>query len=181
MLQNYHMCQVCSLIFEFHAFAHHSLFRILDLILFSIGSRRRQSQNICESINYGQSEKNQNFFSCHTSVKSVSIRAKFCDKRQSSANTPFVKFVSYRHRLQHSSRAHACGAKLLRSWVRFPPGAELFSSSILSNVSFHRSLKEVYLNCFSYLKNNNVQLFSLGRNRLKRHSLGSLKKFMSYF
>ena len=25
----------------------------------------------------------------------------------------------------HSSRAHACGAKLLRSWVRFPPGATL--------------------------------------------------------
>ena len=30
--------------------------------------------------------------------------------------------------LLHIGRAHACRAKLLRSWVRIPPGAGLFSS-----------------------------------------------------
>ena len=29
-------------------------------------------------------------------------------------------------RLQHSGRVHACRAKLLRSWVRIPPGVGLF-------------------------------------------------------
>ena len=41
----------------------------------------------------------------------------------------FLKPIFYRigQRLWYSSRAHSCGAKLLRSWVRNPPGAGLFS------------------------------------------------------
>ena len=40
-----------------------------------------------------------------------------------------------------SGRAHACGAKLSRSWVLFPPGARLFSSLSIPQ-SLIRSLKK---------------------------------------
>ena len=50
--------------------------------------------------------------------------------------------------LLRSGRAHACGAKLLRLWVWFQPGAGLCSTSILSNVCLHRSLKEAQHCCF---------------------------------
>ena len=39
-----------------------------------------------------------------------------------------------------------------RSWVQFPPGAGLFSQSILSNVSLYRSLEKGQHYCFSYFK-----------------------------
>ena len=54
-------------------------------------------------------------------------------------------------------------------WVRFPPGAGLFSSSILSNVSLNRSLKEVQHYCFAN-KKMNVKQCSSRRNKLNKHS-----------
>ena len=37
-------------------------------------------------------------------------------------------------RLEHSGRAQACGAKLLRLWVKFPPGAGLLFFSFYPSV-----------------------------------------------
>ena len=38
----------------------------------------------------------------------------------------FLKKLNREQRLQHSGRAHVCGEKLLRSWVRIRSGAGLF-------------------------------------------------------
>ena len=40
----------------------------------------------------------------------------------------YIFLKKTRQRLQPSCRAQTCGAELLKSWVRLPPGAGLFSS-----------------------------------------------------
>ena len=61
-----------------------------------------------------------------------------------------------------NGRAHAYGAKLLRSWVWFPPGASLFSS--LSIPQFW-VLNQVPLRWASLL----ISSCSLGRNKRNKH------------
>ena len=53
-----------------------------------------------------------------------------------------------------------------RLCVRYPLGAGLFSPSILGNVSLNRPLKEEQHYCFSYLKEMNAKLCSLGQKSL---------------
>ena len=55
--------------------------------------------------------------------------------------TTLLIFVQW---LEHSCRAHACGAKLLKLWVPYPRVLDFFSYlSILSSLSLSRALKEV--------------------------------------
>ena len=76
--------------------------------------------------------------------------------------TQLSRFVlDWRQRLLHSSRAHAWGTKLLRLWVRFPPGAGLFLLFLSpSSASLNRSLKEVqhYLISFTTIDDKRCSL-----------------------
>ena len=93
--------------------------------------------------------------------------------------TQLSRFVlDWRQRLLHSSRAHAWGTKLLRLWVRFPPGAGLFLLFLSpSSASLNRSLKEVqhYLISFTTIDDKRC---SLGQKKHNMHK--NLAKKCSY-
>ena len=65
--------------------------------------------------------------------------------------------------LYHSGRAHTSGAEFLRSLVWILPGAVLFSTLILSNVSLNKSLEEIHHFWFS---NSEAKLCSSGQTKL---------------
>ena len=87
--------------------------------------------------------------------------------------TQLSRFVlDWRQRLLHSSRAHAWGTKLLRLWVRFPPGAGLFLLFLSpSSASLNRTLKEVQHCLLSFTKIDD-KLCSLGQNKHNMHKFG---------